>query len=52
MGYEGLGNHLKPGHTLSAQTRPTEVIQNKSSYSAPVSVVQMFFMMNPAQLIY
>ena len=27
------GNHLKPGHTLSRQNRPTEVIQNKSSYN-------------------
>jgi hypothetical protein len=29
-----LGNHLKPGHTLSLQNRPTEVIQNKSSYTS------------------
>jgi len=28
-----LGNHLKPGHTLSLQNRPTQVIQNKSSYT-------------------
>ena len=27
-----LGNHLKLGHTLSLQNRPTEVIQNKSIY--------------------
>ena len=36
----GLGNHLKPGHTLSLQNRPTEVIQNKSSYNSLVSVLQ------------
>ena len=38
-----LGNHLKPGHTLSLQNRPTEVIQNKSSYSSLRSVLQTFF---------
>ncbi|HEY9790470.1 MAG TPA: transposase, partial [Candidatus Obscuribacterales bacterium] len=32
-GLPDLGNHLKPGHTLSLQNRPTEVIQNKSSYT-------------------
>jgi hypothetical protein len=37
-----LGNHLKSGHTLSLQNRPTEVIQNKSSYSSLRSVLQTF----------
>jgi hypothetical protein len=37
-----LGNHLKTGHTLSLQNRPKESIQNKSSYSAPSSLVQYF----------
>jgi transposase len=37
-----LGNHLKPGHPLSLQNRPTEVIQNKSSYSSLRSVLQTF----------
>src|SRR6185437_2680663 len=35
-----LGNHLKTGHTLSLQNRPTEVIQNKSSYSSLWCVLQ------------
>ena len=39
---ESLGNHLKSGHTLSLQNRPTEVIQNKSSYSSLRSVLQTF----------
>jgi hypothetical protein len=42
LGSSGLGNHLKPGHTLSLQNRPTEVIQNKSSYSSLQSVLQTF----------
>jgi len=30
----GLGYHLKTGHTLSLQNRPTELTQNKSSYTS------------------
>jgi RHS repeat-associated protein len=41
-GTDFLGNHLKSGHTLSLQNRPTEVIQNKSSYNSLVSVLQLF----------
>ena len=38
-----LGNHLKSGQRLSAENRPTEVTQNKSSYSWSQSNVQTFF---------
>jgi hypothetical protein len=39
---DDLGNHLKPGHTLSLQNRPTEVIQNNSSYNSPPCILQRF----------
>jgi hypothetical protein len=35
-----LGNHLKTGHTLSLQNRPTDVAQNRISYSSLVSALQ------------
>jgi hypothetical protein len=30
-----LGNHLKTGHALSLQNRPTALIQNSSCYTVP-----------------
>src|SRR6202035_1359040 len=38
-----LGNHFKTGHTLSLQNRPTEVIQNNTSYTLNGSVVANVF---------
>ena len=29
----GLGGHLKTGHTWSLQNRPTKLTQNKSNYT-------------------
>jgi hypothetical protein len=38
-----LGDHLKTGHTLSLQNRPTGIVQNKSSYTLNGSIVATFF---------
>jgi len=36
-----LGEHLKTGHALSLENRPTEPIQNKDSYTASRALVQI-----------
>ena len=38
-----LGGHLKTGHTWSLQNRPTELTQNKSIYTPPMSISANLF---------